>query len=122
MSHQVLLLSVLQSYTSVIIPTSVCSQTHLVSFLIPLSLSLFLGEHRTAVGPMTMIMRAEGHDLQHHDQLISLYNRLSNPKTDSVMKDYFAFFLSLSDPKFSQEVGNFLHFTLFLLNRMPTIK
>ena len=61
MSHQVLLLSVLQSYTSVIIPTSVCSQPHLVSFLISLSFSLLLGEHQTAVGSVTMIMRAEGH-------------------------------------------------------------
>ena len=101
MSHQVLLLSVLQSYTSVIIPPPVYSQTHLVSFLITLSFSLLLGEHQTvktadfsetieacdlkvgryrqlvsflitlsfslllgelqtAVGPMTMIMRAEG--------------------------------------------------------------
>ena len=59
MSHQVLLLSVLQSYTSVIIPTSVYSQPRLVSFLATLSFSLLLGEHRTAVGPMTMIMRAE---------------------------------------------------------------
>ena len=59
MSHQVLLLSVLQSYTSVIIPTSVCSQPNLVSFLITLCFSVLLGEHRTAVGPMTMIMRAE---------------------------------------------------------------
>ena len=59
MSHQVLLLSVLQSYTSAIIPTSVYSQAHLVSFLITLSFSLLLGEHWTAVGPMTMIMRAE---------------------------------------------------------------
>ena len=59
MSHQVLLLSVLQSYTSAIIPTSVYSQAHLVSFLITLSFSLLFGEHWTAVGPMTMIMRAE---------------------------------------------------------------
>ena len=58
-SHQVLLLSVLQSYTSVIIPTSVCSQPNLVSCLITLSFSLLLGEHQTAVGPMTMIMRAD---------------------------------------------------------------
>ena len=59
MSHQVSLLSVLQTYTSATIPTSVCSQPHLVSFLITLSFSLLLGEHQTAVGPMTMIMRAE---------------------------------------------------------------
>ena len=59
MSHQVLLLSVLQTYTSAIIPTSVCSQPHLVPFLITLSFSLLLGEHQTAVGSMTMIMRAE---------------------------------------------------------------
>ena len=64
MPHQVLLLSVLQSYTPVIIPTSVYSQTHLVSFPISLSFSLLLGEHQTAVGSMTMIMRAEGHLFQ----------------------------------------------------------
>ena len=59
MSHQVLLLSFLQAYTSVIIPTSLCTQPHLVSFLISISFSLLLGELQTAVGPMTMIMRAE---------------------------------------------------------------
>ena len=71
MSHQVLLLSVLQSYTSVIIPTSVCSQPHPVSCLISLSFSLLLGEHQTAVGPMTMIMRAEDYN-KHHQNDCSL--------------------------------------------------